>query len=369
MKGFMHIVEIIIVVLAMFVILVQLVGTPGIDTDWSRVSLSMKADDLLHSLEASGVDWFNSGQVSAAIKSTLNMSNIIYSVKLANVIKPDIRVGCICFNSGELDEVRNALQNPSFSINGQSPSFSVENITTDDLPFTYDAIIVMDRNISYTNAYKYLANGGGLIEVRDLSLELAGPKENYGDEGKIHQLLFGLGYLHDIPVPSITGAITFNPQATFPNTTYYNVYNYFAHIPNGTGMKINETHYFSNFLGCNDPEHGECEKMQTTLPSARALMNQSGTGLPALIVNSAVAENKGRTAWLSGLPSGKHLTDDDMDDMTVLIKSLVIWASGEEYDVLPSISMVSPMKATMYKVYNMDMMQPVEITLSMGSVY
>lgn len=355
MKGFMHIVEIIIVVLAMFVVMVQLMGTPNIDTDWSRVSLSMKADDLLHSLEAAGIEWFNSARLSAAINSTLNMSNLIYSVRLSNVIKPDMRVGCICFNEGEFAEVKAALETPTFSINSQSPGFRAENITADELPFNYNVIIIMDRNISYTNAYKYLANGGGLIEVRDLSLMLAGPGENFGDEGNVHQKLFGIAFSSEMPQPS-QAEISFNSQATFPNSTYFNVYNYFSHIPNSTGMKINETHYFPDFLGSE-------EQIKIILPSARALMNQSGTGSPALIVNKAVAENRGRTAWLSG---GRPLTEDDM---SVLIKSLAIWASGEEFSVLPSISMVSPMKATMCKVYNRDMMQPVEIELTMGSVY
>ncbi len=354
MKGFMHMVEIIIVVLAMFVVVVQLVNTPGIDTDWSRVSLSMRANDILNAMEAAGVDWFNGTHVSAAIKSALNASNMVYSVKLRNVIKPGMKVGCICFNSGEFNEVKDALET-DLSINGQKPDFRVENITTDDMPFGYDAIVVMDRNISYTNAFKYLANGGGLVEVRDLSLQLAGPGENFGDTGFVHQKLFGMAFSNQMPNPS-TAEISFNAQAGYPNTTYYNVYNYFYSIPNGTGMKINKTHLFTNFLDSG-------EKIQIILPSAKALLNQTSSGAPALIVNQAVASNKGRTAWLSG---GAGLTGDDM---SVLLKSLVIWASGEEYEVVPGFTMVSPMRASSFKVYNVEMMQPVEIELTVGAVY
>ncbi len=355
MKGFMHIVEIIIVLLAMFVIVVQFVNTPGIDTDWSGVSLSTKVNDMLHSLEAAGIDWFNGDEVSAAINSTLNMSNIVYSVKLRNVIKPGIRVGCVCFNDGEYGQVSGTLQNPAFSINGQDPGFTVENITTDDLPFDYDVIVVMDRNISYTNAYKYLADGGGLVEVRDLNLQLAGPGENFGDMGYVHQRLFGIAFSSSMPSPS-EAEIAFNAQAGYPNSTYYNIYKYFYHIPNGTGMKINESHMFADFLESD-------EQIEIVLPSARALLNQTSAGSPALIANKAAASDRGRTAWLSG---GASLANDDM---SVLLKSLVIWASGEEYDVAPGFTMSGPVKATMYKVYNTDMMQPVEIELMMGSIY
>jgi len=355
MKGFMHMVEIIIVMLAMFVVIIQLVGTPPIDTDWSKVSAFMKANDILHTVDASGVDWFNGAQVSSAINGTLNMSNTIYSVKLSNVIKPNMRVGCLCFNAGEFNSVQAALETPGFSINGQTPNMHLENITADEMPLGYDAIIVMDRNISYTNAYKYLANGGGIVEVRDLNNELAGPKENYGDEGEVHELLFGIQFsLMGASEPS-QDAITFNPSATFPNSTYYGVYKYFSNIPNGTGMKINATHYFQNFLSSG-------EQMAVIVPSARALMNQTGTGAPALIVNSAMAGGKGRTAWLSG-------ADLSGDDMAVLLKSLVIWSSGEEYYTVPSFTMVAPITVKMVKVYNLGMMQPIEISLTVGSVY
>jgi hypothetical protein len=75
-----------------------------------------------------------------------------------------------------------------------------------------------------------------------------------------------------------------------------------------------------------------------------------------------MAGGKGRTAWLSG-------ADLSGDDMAVLLKSLVIWSSGEEYYTVPSFTMVAPITVKMVKVYNLGMMQPIEISLTVGSVY
>lgn len=362
MKGFIHIVEIVIVILTMFTVVMQLLSTPQMDTDWSRVALSMKANDLLYSMEASGINWFDRVQVEKAINGTLNMSNVIYSVELGNVIKPLIRVGCVCYKEGELARVENALSNPAFSINGQPAAFEVANITAadatspPDMPFDFDVIVAMDHNISYTNAYRYLAKGGGIVEVRDLNLELAG--QNAGDMWDVHNRLFGIEWSNLMPGPS-SAEITFNAEVASPKSSYYNVYNYFHHIPNSTGMKINESHKFTDFLE-------DTEKLMIISPSAKTLLNQSGTGSPALVLNKAMAENKGRTAWLSGMPAGMSLTDDDK---AVLMKSLVVWASGERYNLIPGIQMVSSVKATMFKLYNKDMMQPIEVTLSMGAIY
>jgi hypothetical protein len=374
MKGFVHVIEIIIVVLAMFVVLGQLVGTPRIDTDWSAVSMSTKLNDILHSLDAAGLDWFDSVAVKRAINGTLNTSNIIYRVQIKNVLKPQIITGCICYNEGELGEVRAALENPPVDINGQHPRFvglhgsSVDNITGEfeggpDLPFGYDVIIVMDKNISYNKAFRYLAQDGGIVEVRDLSLGLAGQNANQLPDrmGDVHNKLFGIEYVSAVSPGS--NDLFFTGNAKMVGGNFYNIYSYFYNIPNSTLQKINETHHFTGLLGGNN------ERMNiTTLAynSAQGIIREDITGAPALVLNSFMAEGKGRTAWLSYPESGSLSTNDDM---SVLLKALAFWASGETYDVVPAGTMNSPTKAVLYKVLNTNLMQPIEVSLTMGTIY
>jgi hypothetical protein len=359
-KGFIHVVEIIAVVLAVFVLIFQLMNTPAVNTDWSSIVAKNRANDLVYSLEASGVNWFNYDSVWSRINSTVNQSNMIYSVELRNVIKPGIRVGCVCYNSGEFAEVEGALRSPSFSINGQNPDFEVFNITDSgtgkpDMPFDYDVIIVMDYNISYTDTYKYLGNGGGVIEVRDLTREIAGG--NSGDSWAVHTKLFGVNWSVDAPHPS-SSAIQFTSFSGSFNTTFYNIQNYFYHIPNSSGMRINQTHSFADFLNYEDTVNVTYEYTDTQ----KVILYQLGTNSPALVANIGMVDGKGRAAWM---PEAA-LNDDDM---SVLLKSLSVWASGERYMLIPNVQMYNPSSSTLYKVYSADMFQPVEIILTLGNIY
>jgi hypothetical protein len=199
------------------------------------------------------------------------------------------------------------------------------------------------------------------VEIRDLDVGQAG--ENGGNMRQVHYNLFGLEY--EIGVLPTTGDyLYFTNSAKRPEGRFYNVYKYFHHIPNSTGMKINQTHNFTNTLdGMIDYER---INVSVYSPAAEAALRQEGTNAPALILNAFMADGKGRTAWMSAPESGRPLTEDDV---AVLVKSLVIWASGESYDVVPGIAASNPSRAVLYKVYNRDMVQPVEVSLSVGSIY
>jgi hypothetical protein len=350
-KGFIHILEIIIVMVGVFVLIMQLVGTPRVDTDWTNVLFSLRANDMLYTLDASGIDWFDGAAVGMAINSSLNASNLLYAVRLKNVIREGISVGVISNTDQEYSTLESSLRSPLFSINGQTPSFGVARITSGEMPFSYDVIFVINKDFGLSDAEKFLANGGGIVEIRDLSVALAGSNPGMGT---IHNRLFGVAFSSEVHVGS--GAVSFTDRAKDSSKKYFNIYNYFHHIPNGTGMKINETHYFQNFL---EPTN---EKMDAISP-AEAVLSVDGSGAPALVLNEGMSSGRGRTAWLSaGLPLSS-------DDTSVLLKSLAVWASGEERQVVPGSGLGSSVTAYMYKVYNRDMMQPVEVALTIGSVY
>lgn len=98
MKGFIHILEIIIISMVMFFILFQFSLIPKIDTNWERTKLYLIANDLVHTLDKINVDWDDSVDISNTIgniTTDLNLSqNLLYDVK----IKDSGGVNTIIFN-------------------------------------------------------------------------------------------------------------------------------------------------------------------------------------------------------------------------------------------------------------------------------
>lgn len=135
-KGFLHVVEIIIVGLMAFLVLAQFSYVPKQAADWDGMKLSTQANDVLFSLDRKGVDWFNSTEVDKAMSSFLS-NNTIYSLNIRNVMKPQISVGCIC-SAAETASLVGALK--PFEINGQQVSFSVSRIGTIAFSHGYDVI-------------------------------------------------------------------------------------------------------------------------------------------------------------------------------------------------------------------------------------
>ena len=73
-------------------------------------------------------------------------------------------------------------------------------------------------------------------------------------------------------------------------------------------------------------------------------------------------DDKGRAAWLA---SGSGFTQE----INSTLRALVAWAAGSEYEVIRSNLENLPVKASLYKVYDQDMFQPVEIELAIGYLY
>lgn len=329
-KGFIHIVEVIIIVIVMFVVLWQFTYVPKAKTEWSRAKLTLKGNDILFSLDRKGIDWFDPEEIKSEFNRVLGQTNILYDLTLRNVIKPDITVGCIC-NDTEFLTTTGILE--SFWINGVYINFTPEQIDPSDQPERYlsefyDVIILWDYNLTgYEQVSNYLEADRGIVEVRDLD-----PEEINNFE--VQKTLFGLEYNSSLP----TGAqnIAFSGLASHPNSTYHNIFKHFYHTPNSTGGLIGEPYTFPDFLGPNErvsPRGGD---------ERRIILRQGVSNASALVVNQGMGEGFGRTAWLSGGP----LTEE----MKVLIRDLVTWAAGDTYRAVPN-DVITPVTFSIYKLF------------------
>ena len=55
--------------------------------------------------------------------------------------------------------------------------------------------------------------------------------------------------------------------------------------------------------------------------------------------------------------------------MAGMLRTLVVWAAGEENDVVKNDVRNVPVVTSLYRVYDQDMYQPAEIVLTMGNLY
>lgn len=83
MKGFIHIVEIVIITLVMFMVVLQFATIPRVRSNWDRTKLMLLGNDLLFSGEKKGIDWFNENDIDYYMNKSL-AKNIIYDVKIKN---------------------------------------------------------------------------------------------------------------------------------------------------------------------------------------------------------------------------------------------------------------------------------------------
>jgi hypothetical protein len=216
-KGFLHIVEIVIVALMAFLVLMQFSYLPKQNADWGSMKLSIQANDILFSLEKKGVDWFNSTQLDHAISSSVS-NNTIYNLKIRNVMKPYINVGCIC-SVAENTSLAGTLK--PFEINGQPVSFSVTQINPSSISFSHDYDVIVDFDYNLTNNYtqvrQFLAADKGIVEFRHL------------DQSEIDSVqtdFFGLTY--SLGTPDGSPVEFRSNQSSEP---YFNIYKYFHNIP------------------------------------------------------------------------------------------------------------------------------------------
>lgn len=333
-KGFIHIVETIIIVIMMFLVIWQFTYIPGAKTEWSRTKLVLQGNDILFSLDRKGIDWSDSEEVETEFNKHLNQTNILYDLKLRNVIKPRIIVGCIC-NNTEFATTNEILK--PFGTNGRWVNFTLDQIQPSDQPEQYlseiyDIVLLWDFNLTgYEQVSAYLKADKGIVEIRDLN---ADEINNWG----IQKTFFGLQYNDSLSPPGAQD-VAFTELVSYANSTYYNIFKYFYHTPNSTGGLIEEPYSFPDFLGDDEkisPRDGD---------ERRIILMQRGSNSSALIVNQGMGNGFGRTAWLSGYPGLMS------EEMKVLIRDLVVWAAGDTYRVVPNEITINPVIFSLYKVF------------------
>jgi hypothetical protein len=298
----------------------------------------------MFTLDEKGINWMDAGQVRSEVGKALNKTNLQFGVTIRGAPPANISVGCICSPS-EMTTLQGILS--SLNLNGEGIRFTATRIDPGNISLSHrhNVIFLWDYDLTGRKAevLNYLEAGKGIVEVRDL---------DSADIDPVQADVFGLSWNNSLNPGS--GTISFSTSTT--STESFAIKKYFHHIPNSTGQTYPEPHQFQNFLSSGE------RVWQRNNDTKRIAMVQDVSGTPACIINYGVSGGFGRTAWLSGIGSVE-------DDERILIKSLILWAAGSDYEVVKGDIVTGAAKFSFLKVLNQNMYQPVEIVMTIGYLY
>ncbi len=439
MKGFIHVLEIIIVALALFLVIALFIYIPRIESDWMKTKLIFYGNDLFFSLDQEGLNWLDKAQVNESVNRLLPR-NLEFDLKVKNAIKPIISLGCVC-SQDTADMFQEFLND--FEFNGVNISFRVEWINYSEIsfPVTLDLVLLFNTIIpdnKRKQLERYLKYDRGIIEISSLDeLTLGYP---------IYQDIFNLEWV-DESLPLVDYDAEF--QETGIGDKNYKFSKYFYHVPLRVGLtprtppqgvtsctgkymsglfSFRENTYtvwvidnssstcdlglYIDINGNNDldepgegyysagdtieldgynflageidwnysdiifQESPEYRFRFSNLPetihpkdnvSEKIILNRGdetypdGRTVPVSIINYNMVNGKGRVAWLSNSSVQELKSSTEQ-----LIKTLIIWAAGEKYQLITGMEKTSPVTLYFYKTLNQDMFQPIGLELTIG---
>ncbi len=356
-KGFLHVVEALIVIMLVFVVLSQFYTIPRSDHSWSETKLRIMAQDLLYSLdEGDNVDWLDAASVNTEIvDKQLLPGSMGYSLKTRPLVRPEIMIGCVC-DVVEFAYIRDNIT--SFSLNGIGRTFTVERASPLDFNLDdpgggsylgkYDVIIffgVPTINIQQAvNLSAYLRLGNGVVEYADLTeaqvnedwhrdtfnLEWATTAVDLSGNGWEFQFLETYEQAHDIK-------------------RLYDLFNDPA----------------SGFTVISDDKVYPLSRMENRILVRHDDYYQGGIyegkSAPLVVVNWGVNGN-GRSAWMA---NGNFDTLDDDRNMD-LLESVILWTAGGKDYIIKDETFTENAKASFRKVLNTEIYEPVWVELTLG---
>lgn len=359
-KAFIHVVEIVIITLVVFILVVQFSSVPRARADWERAELLSMGNDILTVLDEKGVNWLNRTEVDSSLSAILNGTSIMHDVTVRNAIKSGITVGCIC-DSVQFQEIRNNLT--SFTINGERAEFTVYRIDASRItfPVIYDVIILGDAAFSpitrmspyVSDMRNYLRRGKGLVEIQDFTSQ--GDMFSSG-QSQAFDLQYGT-------VSPTSSRLSFTPN---PGDKYYNLVKYFHRITNSTGQTYPGLHTSPYTFTASGMLNSGVKVSASS--QDRLVLRQGASGAASMVANDGAVDGNGRTVWIAE-------GDTSREDRWVLIRAAVAWAAGDDYNVVQG-AMASPTTFSLFKVIpesnsysGVGMYQPIEVVLSLGYIF
>lgn len=219
MKGFMHILEIVLVIMTVFIFISQMGYIARISSDWNQARLSLQGNDMLYSLDHIGTDWYNVTYIQDMV-NTMFSDRVSAGIIIKNSIKPSITVGCVCTNE-QAAELESILQDTKLNI---KVHFKVQRIDPSSIIFsnTNDVVFLWGyKDLSpYQNSLRgYLGEDKGVVEFAGVGLNEA--------LTPIQRDIFNLKHVSSATTGS-TSTEFFRDEVGRPSSQ---ITRYFSHLP------------------------------------------------------------------------------------------------------------------------------------------
>ncbi len=216
MKGFVHVLEIILCALMVMIVLTQFSSLYLKQSSWPKNYLSMASRDMVYTASFLGDDWQNSSFIQASMDKILFSSNIEYESGLKNAVKRNMIVGCFC-TADEMPLLKTQLD--SFELNGRDMTFKVLDMAGVQDWNSLDVIVYAHYQNMDTDRVKimpFLEKDRGMILAAPLTQAIIAGDATLRE-------VFGIKWITNLRPPS-TNAV-FIP--TSPWNESYNAMKYF----------------------------------------------------------------------------------------------------------------------------------------------
>ncbi|MBI2675058.1 MAG: hypothetical protein HYX24_01270 [Candidatus Aenigmarchaeota archaeon] len=343
-KGFIHVIEVIVITLVVFVLVLQFSAIPTIQTDWQTQKLRLQAYDILNTLDAKGIDWLNQAEVSSSLDSILNRTNVKYELRIANAVRSNISVGCIC-DAAEYSLFLPSVSSP-VSLNGRTVVFQNERINPASPSYSlkHDVIYIGQqawdsRAIENSSQLllSYLSNGKGMILSANLSRN-----------SDILVQLLGI-----TPVSNESSSLPFLMGEYSRPRLSSAVAKYFTKLPYLPDTYFSSLHVFQAFSGVSKIDADE----------KSVILQQQTTRYPGAIARERIVSGRGRAAWAA--PAVQPT-----EDIQHFIRSLILFVSANEFTIAGN-ELSRPVKTSIIKDIRKagTIIEPVEISLYLGYTF
>jgi hypothetical protein len=361
-KGFFHVVEVVIVAMLVFVILTQFYAIPRAQHSWDTAKLTVMSQDFLYALEELGVDWLDEAAVIDIMDKSVP-GTVAYALSVRPTVRPHIKVGCVCDMDNYTFLQTWVLNN--FTLNGIERGFSIDWINPSLIDFDLDgpdmqndvllfweepdSVLLNIGTAEAQNLSEYLKKGNGLVEFSILT-------QSHVNKGW-HNDTFNLVWVD--PSDS-TRPATSGPDFPYfdPSEDGHVVEKIFMNVFPGMGGFVN----FDNLVAQESvyPADGNEKRILVTQRNPYEGGTYDGKNVPLSLIDWGV-QGYGRSAWMTwGDLTGANTQNRQ------LLKTLVIWAASGKDTVVIESEMKKSVRASMRKILNSDMYEPMRVELRLG---